>query len=165
MELTTDIVLRGTNWNEAIEKLSDIFATRTNYSIFMLSLAIGIMYDQRIIKLDEDGMDPKYVPRNVINNNDNGKLDLFYQAAVLSTLTENFSEDTRLEMAFGDKVDFNKIAFLVSFANFGVTKLCELIGVTVLDTVQNIKAFLHMTIAGENDKVDDLPIDFEDFFD
>ena len=40
MEITTDISLRGTAWNTAIEKLGCIFKTRTNYMIYMLALSI-----------------------------------------------------------------------------------------------------------------------------
>lgn len=46
MEITNDIQLKGTAWNKAISDLGDIFATRTHYSLFMLSLSIGIMYDK-----------------------------------------------------------------------------------------------------------------------
>lgn len=31
MELTTDVLLKGTAWNTAIEHLGKIFKTRTNY--------------------------------------------------------------------------------------------------------------------------------------
>ena len=43
MEITTDISLRGTAWNTAIEKLGCIFKTRTNYMIYMLALSIGMV--------------------------------------------------------------------------------------------------------------------------
>ena len=132
MELTTDVLLRGTAWNRAIENLSSIFKTRTHYMIFMLSMTIGIMYDQRIEKPEENDEEPKSVPRNVLRNNDNGRLDFIFQAAILSTSSETFTEEERLELAFGEKSDFNKIAFLTQFANFGVTKLVELIGATPL---------------------------------
>ena len=55
MEITSDIQLKGTAWNKAITGLSDIFKTRTHYSLFMLSLAIGIMYDKRIVTPEENG--------------------------------------------------------------------------------------------------------------
>ena len=48
MELTTDIYLRGTAWNKAIENLSVIFKTSPHYMLYILSLSIGIMFDQRI---------------------------------------------------------------------------------------------------------------------
>ena len=168
MEITSDILLKGSTWSSTIETLSDIFATRTNYSVFILSLAIGIMYDRRTDFANENNDEVKSVPRNIINNNDNGRLDLFYQAAILTTDTEEFSEDERLNLAFGEKVEFNKIKFLVSFANYGITKIAELIGETTLDTMQNIKDFLIMTVEGDNeendgfDEIDDL-IDFDLF--
>lgn len=164
MEITSDIQLKGSTWSSTIDSLSSIFAKKTHYSIFMLSLAIGIMYDKRIIEISDQGDDVKSVPRNVINNNDNGKLDLFYQAAILTTITENYSEDERLKLAFADNVDFNKISFLVSFANYGITKLAELIGTTDLETMQNIKTFLTMTVEGDNEEIDEILIDFEEFF-
>lgn len=159
MEITSDIHLKGTAWNKAITELSDIFTTRTHYSLFMLSLAIGIMYDKRIETPEENGEDVKSVPRNVINNNDNGKLDFYFQAAILSTLTESRSEEERLELAFGENTEFNKIAFLVQFANFGVTKLADLVGSTTLESMDNIKNFMVSTVEGRNFEIDALPID------
>lgn len=159
MEITTDIHLKGTAWNKAITGLVDIFTTRTHYSLFMLSLAIGIMYDKRIETPEENGEEIKSVPRNVINNNDNGKLDFYFQAAILSTLTETLTEEERLELAFGEKTDFNKVAFLTQYANFGATKLAELIGSTALETMDNIKNFLVSTVEGRNFEIDALPLD------
>lgn len=159
MEITTDIHLKGTAWNKAITGLADIFTTRTHYSLFMLSLAIGIMYDKRIETPEENGEEMKSVPRNVINNNDNGKLDFYFQAAILSTLTETLTEEERLELAFGEKTDFNKVAFLTQYANFGATKLAELIGSTALETMDNIKNFLVSTVEGRNFEIDALPLD------
>ena len=160
MEITTDISLRGTDWNTAIEKFSTIFKTRTNYMIYMLSLSIGIMYDKRTDKLPiEDGEEVRSVPRNVVRNNDQGKLDFMFQAAILSTTTENFTEDQRLELAFGEKTEFKKIDFLTQFANFGVTKLVEQIGSSSLESMENIKNFLCTTVEGNNFDIDALPDD------
>ena len=159
MEITSDIHLKGTAWKRAIEELSNIFATRTHYSLFMLCLAIGIMYDKRVLEPEENGEDVKSVPRNVINNNDNGKLDFYFQAAILSTLTETLDEEERLELAFGEKAEFNKVSFLVSFANFGVEKLVEQLGDNELETMESIKNFLVSTVEGRNFDIDALPID------
>ena len=112
----------------------------------------------------ENGEDIKNVPRNVLNNNDNGKLDFYFQAAILSTLTENFTEEKRLELAFGEKTDFNKMAFLLSFANFGVEKLVEQIGTTPIDSMENIKNFMVSTVEGRNFDIDELPIEDIDIF-
>lgn len=160
MEITTDISLRGSAWNTAIENLSDIFKTRPNYMIYMLSLSIGIMYDKREEKLPiEEGEEIRSVPRNVIRNNDNGKLDFMFQAAILSTTTEQFSEEERLDLAFGEKTDFKKIDFLTQFANFGVTKLIEYIGDTPIESMENIKNFFALTVEGRNLEIDALPDD------
>lgn len=164
MEIKSDILLKGKAWNEAIEGLSRIFVTRTHYSIFMLCLAIGIMYDKRIEEVDDVEDENKSVPRNVINNNDNGKLDVCFQAAILSTLSLEMTEEERLELAFGDKTDFNKMAFLVSFANYGAEKLVELIGSTDLESMENIKNFMVKTVEGRNFDIDALPLDDLDFF-
>ena len=145
MEITTDVLLRGTEWDRAISSLGEIFKTRTNYSIYMLCVAIGIMYDKRIEKPEE--------------NNDNGKLDFIFQAAILSTKTEDFSEEERLNLAFGEKSDFNRMAFITQFANFGVTKLTELIGASTIESMENIKNFFSSTVEGRNFDIDTLPDD------
>lgn len=160
MEITSDILLKGRAWTTAIDNLGDIFNTRTNYQIFMLSLAIGIMYDKVIDRDMQEGDEQKSVPRNVISNNDNGKLDFFFQAAILSTETAKLTEEERLKLAFGEKTDFNKIAFLSKFANFGVTKLVELIGASPVESMDNIKNFLFATVEGRNFELDELPEDF-----
>lgn len=160
MELTSDIPLKGDAWDCALKELSTIFSTRTNYSLFLLSCSIGIMYDQRIEKpIETTATEEHSVPRNVIHNNDNGKLDLMLQAAILSTTTLNITEDERLEIAFGDSTDFNKRDFLIQFANYGVTKLIEQIGVTELETMENIKNFLCTSVEGRNFDIDSLPDD------
>ena len=156
MEITTDVALRGAAWDQAIDALAPLFKPRSQYSIFMLSLSIGIMYDRRIAS-DDDYRHS--VPRNVIQNNDNGKLDFMFQAAILSTTTESFTEDQRLELAFGEKTDFKKIDFLTQFANFGVTKLVEHIGSSNVESMENIKNFLATTVEGNNFDIDALPDD------
>ncbi len=159
MELTNDIYLRGTAWNKAIDNLSSIFKTRPHYMLYIISMTIGIMYDQRIEKPEENNEEVRTVPRNVLRNNDNGKLDFIFQAAILSTTTENFTEEERLELAFGEKSEFKKMEFLTQFANFGVTKLVEQIGTTTLETMENIKNFLVSSVEGTNFEIDAIPDD------
>lgn len=154
MELTSDIILKGNAWNVAIENLEEIFVTRTNYMIYMISLSIGILYDKRIEKLDQHGSDEfRYVPRNVIQNNDCGKLDFMFQTAILSTTTGDFTEEERLELAFGERTDFKKIEFLTQFANFGVTKLIEQIDKTPIATMEKIKNFLFVSADCTNPEI------------
>ena len=159
MEIKSDIRLRGTAWDTAISKLSSIFSTRTNYTIYMLCMAIGIMYDKRITKLEDGSEDDHSVPRNVINNNDNGKLDFYFQAAILTTTTECISEENRLELAFGDSLEFEKLTFLTQFANFGVIKLVELIGDTDLESMDNIKNFMISSVEGRNFDINELSLE------
>lgn len=163
MEITTDVILKGTEWSNAINNLSLIFNQRTNYSIFILAISIGIKYDKRIEKNAENGEDVKYVPRNVLQNNDNGKLDFMFQAAILSTTTIDISEDERLELAFGEKGDFNRIGcrspidFLSQFANFGITKLNGCVGNSDIETMDNLKKYLVSVAEGQNIEIADLP--------
>ena len=127
--------------------------------LYILAMTIGVMYDQRIEKPSEDNEEPKSVPRNVLRNNDNGKLDFIFQAAILSTTTEHLTEEERLELAFGEKTEFKKVDFLTQFANFGITKLVELIGDTPIESMENIKNFLVSTVEGRNLDIDALPDD------
>jgi len=167
MEITTDVMLKGPIWVNTIDKLSVLFPKRANYDVFLLSLAIGIMYDKRIDKFDDEEVEPRSVPRNVLQNQGNdGKLDFMFQAAILSTKTMQLSEDERLKMAFGESDDhniqenqFNKLGFLVEFANFGVTKLAEKIADNDVDTMENIKDFLTSTVEGYNFDINAIPDD------
>lgn len=159
MDFRSDIMLRGTAWNKTINSLSSIFSSRPKYNIYLLSLSIGIMYDKRIDKLEESEEDEEYsVPRNVLNTqSSDGRLDFMYQSAILTSQTVDYDEDARLEMAFGDTTESSKkISFLTEFANFGVTKLEELIGTSNLESMENIKNFLVSTLEGRNFDIDAL---------
>ena len=158
MELTTDIILKSSTWIDCIQKLGGIFKRRTNYDLFMLALSIGIMYDQRKTCEGSNEGFPS-VPRNVLQNNDNGKLDFMFEAAILSTKTVDLDEKNRLELAFGEKTDFNKVAFLTEFANYGIEKIAELIGDNDIDTMEKIKGFAASSVEGTNFEIDSLPQD------
>lgn len=157
MEIRTDIPLRGIAWDSAINGYNGIFEPATQYMVFMLALATGIMYDQRIaVPEGSDTYNSRSVPRNVINNYDRGKLDFYFQAAILTTTTENISEERRLELAFGNDPEYKKIDLMVEFANFGVTKLLEQVGGTSIETMENLKNFLTATVEGRNFDIDAL---------
>lgn len=156
MEITSDIQLKGKFWDIAINDLKHIFNKRTNYDIFILSLSIGILYDETLEISKDENEFIKYVPRNIITNYDNGKLDFYFQAAILTTTKVDFTEDERMNLAFGMKEietikNFKKIDFLVKFANYGVKKLTDLIGDTKLETVHNIKEFMETILNNTND--------------
>ena len=160
MELTTDIILKGTTWDKAINSFSSIFKTRTQYSMYMVCVSIGIMYDKRIdTSLISDEDIQHSIARNVIRNNENGLLEYFFQAAIMTTKTETLTEKDRLELAFGEGNNFKKIDFLTQFANFGVTKLIELIGDTSRESMEQIKNFIYATIENQNIDIDELPDD------
>ncbi len=160
MDFRSDVVLKGDAWDKTINDLGKIFSTRTNFSIYLLAMSIGIMYDQRIDKLEEtEGGEPHNVPRTVLSNqNTDGRIDFMFQAAILTSQTVDFDEDKRLEIAFGDNSDtFKKMEFLTEFANFGATKLAEKIGSSDLESMENIKNFLVSTLEGRNFDIDALP--------
>ena len=170
MELTTDFFLKGHTWVDTINSLAPIFKTRTNYEIFMLCLAIGIMYDEQIASFPDDEIEPKNVPRNVIQNNDNGKLDLMLQAAILTSKKIDLEENERLELAFSDKKSddsFNRHDFLLAFANYGVTKLANCVGESTFESMELIKDFLVSTMEGNNFEIDgisdEILLEEEDF--
>ena len=183
MVLTTDVLLKGQIWAETIDSLAPLFKDRPNYDLFMLCIAIGIMYDQRIESFEETEEPPRNVPRNVMQNNDHGRLDFWFQAAILTTQTMEITEEDRLELAFGSKneevnsqsnkkakkeleidvspvvANFRKMDFLTQFANFGVTILHEQIGDTLIESMENIKNFLTTALEGTNFGLDDIPDD------
>ena len=138
MEITTDVLLRGKDWAEAIDSFGELFSykNRTNYNIFVLCTALGIMYDKTIEKPENpDQLSPRNVPRNVmiIEEQESNKLEFMFQTAILNTETVLITEEDRLELAFGEKSEFKKLDFLTGFANFGVTKLLELRGINSIE--------------------------------
>lgn len=161
MVINSDIMLKGSSWNRTIEALSCIFKSKPHYMIYLLALSIGIMYDQRAKELIADpNDDTKSIPRAVIRNQDQDRFGIMYEAAILTTATENLTEEERLSKAYDEKTeDREKWAFLMEFANFGVTKLESLIGETPLESMENIKNFLNNSVEGKNLDIDGLPDD------
>lgn len=154
-----NVVLKGTAWDQVIPNLKNIFASRPMYNVYIISMAIGIMYDKRIEKLGEtDESDTYSVPKTVlITQNMDGRIDFMFQAAILTSQTVDYDEDKRLELAFGENNDsFRKIEFLTEFANFGATKLAEKVGSSDLESMENIKNFLVSTLEGRNFDIDAL---------
>ncbi|MEG0978164.1 MAG: hypothetical protein RSE56_02870 [Bacilli bacterium] len=137
-----DIPLHGKVWNEVINNFEPIFKRQTHYSVFILSLSIGIMYDKQIIEFEHSD-DLMSVPRSVITNHMN-EFDFIFKSAILTTENENFTEDERLNLAFGDEKEneFDVRNFFIKFANYGVIKLQELISKNNVETMENLKNFL-----------------------
>lgn len=158
--ITTDILLKGTVWQTAVKELSPIFKKQTNYSIFFLAAAIGVMYDQQIETADSSDDDAINVPRTVLGQH-LGDLDFLFQSTILTTKNMEISEDERLTFAFADEKSNSteKLKILTKFANFGITKLAEKIGSDVLETMENIKNFLASSMEGTNFEIDELSDD------
>lgn len=144
MEITTDIVLKGKVWNSLISGLSKIFAGKTNYDIFVLCASIGIMYDKKIDVLDADSSDePKYVPKVVLGNH-RDVIELLFQTAILTTNTILIDEEERLQLAFDDtRTEFKRFDFLLGFANYGASKLAEMLGKTDIATMENLRSYIN----------------------
>lgn len=152
MEITTDATLRGHIWSDTIDKLvGSVF--ETYWDLYALSISIGMMYDGRInskdmVLPDYEG-EPKTVPRTVLGKSQNkALLEFMFQSALVATKHLDLNEDSRLELAFSDekKPDFNPIAFLTEFANFGVSKIHEVIKDTEdVETLEALMTFLNST--------------------
>lgn len=152
MVIASDLLLRGSAWRNVISACTNIFTQRTNYDVCLLATAVGVLYDQRIEFLpdEDDEASPPSVPRNVFNTNSE-PFDELFQTAILTTSSCSFTDKERLNMAFKEgNSDFDKKGFLLSFANFGVTKLEELIADESFETAERIKDFLTLTIEGNN---------------
>lgn len=163
MELTTDAILRGPIWAAMLDKLKGpIF--ETNWDVYALSISIGMMYDSQINSEDmvpasyED--DPRTVPRTVLGHSQNKSLiEFMFQSALVTTKHLNMDEDERLELAFDNnkKPDFNPVAFLTKFANFGITKIREVISDTDdVETLEALMTFLNSTYESGIDVIEDI---------
>lgn len=72
MEITTDVMLKGSDWRKALDLFSPFFpqTLQPNYSIFAISISIGIMYDRQAEIAGEETPEEKdnraSVPRTVL---------------------------------------------------------------------------------------------------
>lgn len=144
MDISADIILKGETWKRVTKSYSAFFKEQPNFDIFFLCTSIGIILDKRLV-FEEKSDEKISVPRNVIVNHDKGKLDYFLRTAILTTNTEIIDEKERIMIAFADdeKVEFNKIKFLVEFANYGASEMEKNIGETELETMINFNKFLN----------------------
>lgn len=150
MELTTDVILKGPVWASMLDKLQgSIF--KTNWDVYALSISIGMMFDMQIeseamVPADYE-FEPRYVPRNILGHDKNKSLlEFMLQTALITTKHLDFDEDTRMKCAFDEskKLDFNPIAFLTKFANYGITKINEVVSDTEdVETLEALMTFLN----------------------
>lgn len=171
MEITSDIILRGHDWRRALEVFAPFFPQylQPNYSIYVMSLSVGIMYDKQAdmagTESEEEKESRPSVPRTILHQH-NSDLDFLFQSAILTSSKVNFSETERLKLAFDTTSDIklNRLDFLTKFANFGVTKLLEHAEGEPVEIMENLKKFIASTIEGYNYEIngisdDDLDVD------
>ena len=172
MEITGDIILKGSNWRKALTAFASFFpqSSQPNYSIYAISLAIGIMYDKQLDiageETDADKETRPSVPRTVLHPH-NTDLDFLFQTAILTSKLVDFNETDRMQLAFNPKCDikFNKFEFLTKFANFGVGRLIEEASDDPIETMENVKKFIASTVEGYNydiNAIDENSLDIED---
>ena len=169
MQITTDVALKGPAWAEMLDLLvTDIFSRY--WDVYALSVSIGMMYDGQI---ENDDMvpegykeNPRLIPRNVlIQDKNKSLLEFMLQAAMLTTKHVNFSEQERLEIAFGSKSveDFNPMHFLTKYANYGILKIKEAIGdATDVELMQELRDFLDDIYETGFDPTADLELEFNE---
>lgn len=100
-----------------------------------------------------------------------GEMDYFFNAAILTSNTVSLSEADRLFLAFSEDIteeemegedinaikhgiseqalNFDKVGFLVKFANYGVTKINEQLDSNENTIMENIAQFLAQSYKGE----------------
>lgn len=167
MELTTDASLKGPIWAETLDKLrGTVF--ETYWDVYALCISIGMMYDCQI---ESDAMvpagyeaEPRSVPRNMLGHAQNkALLEFMLQTALVTTKHLDLAEEDRLELAFGSdkKLDFNPVAFLTKYANYGVTKVNEVISdAEDVELLEQLMTFLNSTYeAGVGVLDDDVDLD------
>lgn len=169
LELTTDAYLKGPIWHDTLDKLvGTVFETQ--WDVFALCISIGMMYDGQI---ETDSMvpagyevEPHSVGRNVLGKAQNrALLEFMFQTALVTTKHLNLDEDARLELAFNDKSkpDFNPVAFLTKYANYGITKLSDVIsGTEDVELLESLMTFLNSTYESGTDIIDE-ELEIEDF--
>ena len=156
MVIASDLILKGERWKKASEDYSVFFKQRTHYDIFLISASIGVVYDEQEEAID-DGTDLEIsIPRNVFNNRSE-PFDKLVQTALLSSSIIDMTDEERLKLAFSDENDdFDRLEFLVKFANFGINKLNDLKGIDDIETMENLKDFIIGTVEGTNYEIEEI---------
>lgn len=189
MELRSDIEFTNESWGEINEKLKGTFF-ETLWDAFMLCVSIGILYDSGVAdKNEKDEKVMASIPRTMYNRHSED-MSYFFKTAILTTNRVSFSEKDRLFLAFSEDVNveelegndeeilknevtdeainFNKIAFLKEFANFGAMKIVKCITPNNSETMENIMTFLDDSYNCRTDellemkKIEELTDDLDD---
>lgn len=161
MEIKSDVSLKGGNWRKALDVFAPFFpqSLQPNYSIFVISMSIGIMYDRQLDVAGEESEEEKdnraSVPRTVLHPH-NTDLDFLFQSAILTSSCVEYTDDERMSLAFNTvcEIKIDRLEFLSKFANFGVGKLLEQASDDPVETMEKIRNFLASTIEGYNYEID-----------
>lgn len=169
MDMKSDITLKGPIWAETLDQLRNT-VFETYWDIYALCVSIGMMYDAQI---DSDDMvpegydeEPKNIPRSILNQAKNRALiEFMVQAALVTTKHLDLSEDERLETAFEPNAaaTFKPIPFLTKFANYGITKLHEVVYDTEgVETLESLMVYLNSTFEAGVDTMKETLEDLDD---
>lgn len=147
----------------------------TQWGIFKICLAIGILYDRQLddeeSDLEEDGLN---IPRTMFNRYE-AEMQFFFQTAILTSRCVELSERDRLYLAFSEEISaeelegedadllklgvsekafkFNKIDFLRRFANYGAQKINKCLSSNDLETMEKLMDFLNASYKGETEEL------------
>lgn len=137
MQLSSDISLPHPLWERADNELcsnNELGIFNRLVDVYILACAIGIKDDKVINEEDIDNPlpSPKSIGRNTHRENLDVRdlLDFMLQNALLNSATIKLDEDERLKLAFNPDYTNKKINaanFLTGFANYGITKIFEII--------------------------------------
>ena len=106
MEIKSDVSLKGGNWRKALDVFAPFFpqSLQPNYSIFVISMSIGIMYDRQLDVAGEESEEEK--------DNRPESLDAVKMLHANEDHTYISSEDLYDHM--------DKIGFFISISDFNI---------------------------------------------
>lgn len=174
MEIRSDIVLKGSTWYDLQQGYVHRFFD-TLWGVFLTCLSVGILYDTQIEDEDDSEDEDKVtIPRTMFNRNAK-EMEFYFQSAILTSNSIHLSEKDRLYLAFSDSfsveelsdsekelllkgvsdeaLNFDKLAFLRKFANYGAQKLHENLTNNDSETMENLMDFLIASYNGETDEL------------
>lgn len=137
MQLSSDITMTHPLWERADNELcsnNELGIFNRLVDVYILACAIGIKDDKVIIEesIELPLSQPKSIGRNTHRENLDVRdlMDFMLQNALINSSTIDISEDERLKLAFNpDYVNkkINAANFLTGFANYGITKIFEVV--------------------------------------
>lgn len=175
MEIKSDIICKGEAWYKVgkgygYNEKPKFF--NTFWASFKLCMAIGILYDKQLDDSDGDEEEKMTVPRTMFNRYDE-EMKFFFQSAILSSNCVELSEKDRLYLAFSEDITedemegedyatltkgiseaalkFDRVLFLKKFANYGATRLANLLSEVDSETMENLADFLIDSYNGETE--------------